>query len=139
MASFDLQPLFNRWAAAWSSHDPEQLLALFTTDCIFEDVPFGVVACGQEELRAFASVAFAAVPDFKIELTRSFAAEKWAAIEWVMSGTHQGDFPGMPATGKCFSSVCGSSILELDSEKIRRESDYWDAASFMRQVGMLPS
>jgi ketosteroid isomerase-like protein len=43
----------------------------------------------------------------------------------------------MPATGKPFSSVRGSSILELEAGKIRRQSDYWDRASFMKQVGLL--
>jgi aerobic-type carbon monoxide dehydrogenase small subunit (CoxS/CutS family) len=33
---------------------------------------------------------------------------------------------------------CGSTILELEAGKIRRESDYWDAATFMKQVGVLP-
>ena len=45
----------------------------------------------------------------------------------------------MPATGKRFSSVRGSSILELEAGKIRREAEYWDAATFMKQVGLLPS
>ena len=56
-----------------------------------------------------------------------------------MSGTHKGDLPGIPATGKRFPSVRGSTILELEAGKIRRESDYWDAATFMKQVGLLPS
>jgi len=56
-----------------------------------------------------------------------------------MSGTHKGDFPGMPATGKRFSSVRGSTIIEVQTGKFRRNSDYWDAATFMRQVGLLPS
>jgi len=46
---------------------------------------------------------------------------------------------GIPATDKRFSSVRGSTILELEGGEIRRESDYWDAATFMRQVGLLPS
>ena len=127
---------------AWSSaenNDPERVLALFADDCVFEDVTFGVVARGKEELRSFVNRAFAAVPDFRYGLTSRFATSQWAAIEWVMSGTHRGDFPGIPATGKRFSSVRGSSILELDAGKIRRESDYWDAATFMKQVGLLPS
>jgi predicted ester cyclase len=56
-----------------------------------------------------------------------------------MSGTHNGDFPGIPATGKHFSSARGTSILELEAGKIHREADYWDAATLMRQVGLLPS
>jgi steroid delta-isomerase-like uncharacterized protein len=138
MATSDLERMLDDWATAWSSHDPERVLALFTDDCVFEDVTFGVVIRGKEELRSFANGAFAAVPDIKFELTSRLAAGQGAAIEWVMSGTHKGDFPGMPATGKRIS-VRGSSIFELEAVKIRRESDYWDAATFMKQVGLLPS
>jgi hypothetical protein len=60
---------------------------------VFEDVTFGVVARGKEELRSFANRAFAAVPDFKYGLRSRFAASHWAAIEWVMSGTHKGKLP----------------------------------------------
>jgi hypothetical protein len=34
--------------------------------------------------------------------------------------------------------VRGSTIIELELGKIRRESDYWDAATFMKQVGLVP-
>ena len=143
MATSELERMLDDWARAWSSNnssdDPERVLALFVDDCVFEDVTFGVVARGKEELRSFVKGAFAAVPDFKYGLTSRFAGSQWAVIEWVMSGTHKGDLPGMPATGKRFSSVRGSSILELEAGKIRRESDYWDAATFMKQVGLLPS
>jgi steroid delta-isomerase-like uncharacterized protein len=137
-----VERLLEEWALAWSSTentDPERVLALFTDDGVFEDVTFGVVARGKEDLRRYVNGAFAAVPDFTYGVTSRFAASQWAAIEWVMSGTHKGDFPGMPATGKRFSSVRGASILELEAGKIRRESDYWDAATFMKQVGLLPS
>jgi steroid delta-isomerase-like uncharacterized protein len=114
------------------------VLSLFSDDCVYEDVTFGVVNRGKKELQAFADGVFAAVTDFKVELTARFAAATWAGMEWVMSGTHKGDFPGMPATGKHFS-IRGVTILELQAGKIRRNSDYWDAATVMRQVGLLPS
>jgi steroid delta-isomerase-like uncharacterized protein len=142
MATADVEQLLDEWAVAWSSNEntnPERVLALFADDCVFEDVTFGVVVRGKEALRSFVSGAFAAVPDFKYGVTSRFAARQWAAVEWAMSGTHAGDLPGIPATGKRFSSVRGASILELEAGKIRRESDYWDAATFMKQVGLLPS
>ena len=142
MPTSDLEQILDDWAMAWSSsdssNDSERVLALFVEECFFEDVTFGVVARGKQELRSFVEGAFAAVPDFKYRLISRFATSQWAVIEWAMSGTHTGDFPGMPATGKRFAAVRGSSILELESGKIRRESDYWDAATFMRQVGLLP-
>jgi steroid delta-isomerase-like uncharacterized protein len=142
MASAEQQRIAGDWARAWSSSEssgPDDVLALFADECVFEDVTFGVVASGKDELRAFARRAFAAVPDFRYGVQSSFASSQWAVIEWVMSGTHRGDFPGIPATGKHFSAVRGSTVLELEAGKIRRESDYWDAATFMKQVGQLPS
>jgi steroid delta-isomerase-like uncharacterized protein len=142
MSTSDLERLFDDWALGWSSNDsskdPERVLALFVDDCVFEDVTFGMVARGKEELRSFVERAFTAIPDFKYELKNRFAASQWAVIEWAMSGTHKGDLPGIPATRKRFSSVRGSTILELEDGKIRRESDYWDAATLMKQVGVLP-
>jgi steroid delta-isomerase-like uncharacterized protein len=113
MAVLDGRRVLDAWATAWSAHDTERVLALFTDDCIYEDVTFGAVCRGAKELRAFADGVFAAVPDFKIELTTRFTAGSFAGMEWVMSGTHQGEFPG--------------------------NADYWDAATVMRQVGLLPS
>jgi steroid delta-isomerase-like uncharacterized protein len=93
------------------------VLALFTDDCVFEDVTFDLVARGKQELRSFVTRAFTAVPDFKYDLQSRLITQGWAAIEWVMSGTHQGDFPGLPATGKRFSSVRGTSILQLEAAR----------------------
>ena len=64
---------------------------------VFSDVTFGVVTRGKQELRGFAKRAFAAVPDLKYELRSWFARGQWAAIDWVMSGTHKGDFPHVRA------------------------------------------
>ena len=138
MATSDLERILDDWATAWSSHKPDKVLALFTDDCVLEDVPFGVVTHGKDQLRAFAEGAFAAVPDFRFELTTRFVAGSRAGMEWVMSGTHKGDLPGLPATGKSFSGIRGATIIELQGGKIRRNSDYWDSATFMRQVGLLP-
>ena len=55
-----------------------------------------------------------------------------------MAATHKGDLPGLPATGKRFS-VRGATVFELQGEKIRRVSDYWDMVTFLKQIGVMPS
>src|SRR5215813_10313445 len=89
MTTIAMEQVLEEWATAWSSHDTEKLLALFTDDCIYEDVTFSTVNRGREALRAFANGTFAVVPDFTVELTSRFAAETWGVLEWVISGTHQ--------------------------------------------------
>ena len=123
-------------AAAWSVHDIDKLLSLCADDCVYEDVTMGAVNRGKAELKQFARAVFGAFPDFKMDLTSGFLAGNWAGAEWTMSGTHKGDLPGLPATGKTFS-IRGASICELHDGKIKRNSDYWDMATFLKQIGLM--
>jgi len=132
----ELTHAVDQWAEGWSTHDIDKVASVFTDDCIYEDVTLGVVNRGKEELKAFGSGFFAGVPDLKVELKSRFTIGDWAAAEWSMSGTHKGDLPGMPATGKTFS-LRGASVFQLRGEKVVRCSDYWDMTTFMKQLGFM--
>ena len=125
-------PIADSWIGAWNSHDPEKVIAIFTPDVLFEDVTFGVSNHGSAELRKFAGSIFGAVPDAKFELVNASADRKSGSIEWVFSGTDH----GLYKTGKKFS-VRGVSVIDLHQGRISRELDYYDAASIMRQIGLL--
>lgn len=133
----EVEKIFEAHDAAMSAHDVDAFLSLFTDDCVYEDVPLGIVNKGKQEVGAFIRATFAAVPDFRMERTGLFVAGDRAACEWVMSGTQTGDFPGIPATNKSFS-VRGVSIFELQDGKIKRQSDYWSLATLLQQVGLMP-
>ncbi len=130
--------MLEEWAASWSAGDMDRLASIFTDDCVYEDVTMGVLTHGKAELKAFADGIFAAIPDFAIELSARFATNRWGGMEWTMSGTHRGDLPGLPATGKPFT-LRGSSILALSSGRIARCTDYWDMTAFLKQIGAMPS
>jgi len=123
-----------KWIAAWNSHDPEKLIPIFTPDVTYEDVAFGQVSHGSDELRKFAASEFESSPDMKLELVSSSIQGGHGFLQWVFSGTDKGVFK----TGKKFS-VRGVSILELRDGKISRSQDYYDVATVMRQVGLLPA
>jgi steroid delta-isomerase-like uncharacterized protein len=137
MTTVELQHTLEEWTAGWSTRDVERVISLFTDQCVFEDVPLGVVNQGKDELRAFGEQVFGAFPDLKIELTTHIAAADWAMLEWIMSGTHQGNLPGLPSTGERFS-VRGATVLQLEDGRISRESDYWDMATLLTQLGLMP-
>jgi steroid delta-isomerase-like uncharacterized protein len=137
MAS-DAEKMMKNSLAAWNSHDVDKILTFFTDDCIYEDVALGVVNHGKKELKAFINSMFVDFPDVKLEGKTAFQAGDWAGVEWVMTGTFaHSSIPGMPATGKKFS-IRGASVQELRKGKIRRNSDYWNLASFIQQVGLMP-
>ncbi|MBI2911554.1 MAG: ester cyclase [Chloroflexi bacterium] len=129
--------IIEEMAAAENSHDVERALACFTDDCFFEDVPFGMTARGKQELAASLRMWLGAVPDAHARLASSFVAGDRAAAEVVVTGTHTGDLPGLPATGRRFE-IRAVSVLELQQGKVKRRSDYWDSASFLRQLGVMP-
>jgi steroid delta-isomerase-like uncharacterized protein len=119
--------------AAWNAHDADKIASLYTDDVIYEDVTFGLVAHGQPELRKMAASFFAAVPDFKLEIVSSTSMGNRGSVEWVFSGTDV----GLYKTGKKFS-VRGASVYEVRGGKFSGNRDYYDSASIMRQVGLLP-
>ena len=132
----DQRRAIERWAAHWSAHDLERLLPLFSEDVIYEDVAMGAMNRGGAELRAFAEGVFSRFSDVTFELQCSFADGTRGGAEWVMRGTR--DVRGMPATAKRVE-VRGASIFEFVGDKIRRCSDYWDMATYLKQLGLTPS
>jgi steroid delta-isomerase-like uncharacterized protein len=126
-----------RWADGWSTlGDPQKLLALVTTDVVYEDVAVGDVVQGAESLRGLLAVAAKAIPDFHVELFDGFATETMAAAEYAITGTQTGGLPYLRATGKPFR-LRAASVFVLENEKIRRESRYYDIARFLTQLGGL--
>jgi steroid delta-isomerase-like uncharacterized protein len=132
-----LERVLDQWAVAWSSSDVEKLLPLFTGSVEFEDVTLGTVNHGSNALRDFAAGIFGGFADMKFELkSRLVAADgKSGAMEWVWRGRQTKDFPGLPATNKPFE-VRGATVVEFTDGKISRDSDYWDLATYMKQVGL---
>ena len=125
--------------ASWSSQNVDKILSYYADDCVYEDMAIGKINKGKEEIRSFVSNLFTAVPDFKIETKSFFASNDQICIEAVISGTHEGNFPGFPpATGKSFA-VKQAHIVRLRNDKAIRVTDYYDMASLMRQLGLLPA
>jgi len=126
--------LANQWIAAWNSHTPDKMLPLFTEDVLYEDVAFGEVNHGKAELSKFAASEFDAVPDLELKLLRADIHGGHGTIEWSFSGTDKGIYK----TGKKFS-VRGVSVIDVRDGKIFRNLDFYDSATIMRQVGVLPA
>jgi steroid delta-isomerase-like uncharacterized protein len=118
---------------AWNAHDPDALVALFTEDCVYEDVTLGVVNHGTAELRAFAEGVFTAIPDVNFPVLSIVLKGSHGSLEWGFNGTDV----GLYGTGKTFS-LRGGSVIEVHGNKIARQSDYWDLATLLRQIGLLP-
>ncbi len=119
---------------AWSAHDADKVVSFYTDDVVYEDVTFGMVARGSADLRKMVSGFFASVPDMKLEGVSCSADRKGGSVEWIFSGTDT----GLYKTGKKFS-VRGASRFEMRGGKFSSNKDFYDSATIMRQVGVLPA
>jgi steroid delta-isomerase-like uncharacterized protein len=126
--------LAEKWIAGWNSHNPDKMLPLFTDDILYEDVAFGEVSHGKAEVRKFVLSELEGVPDLELKLLRANIHNGHGTIEWVFSGTDKDVFK----TGKKFS-VRGVSVIDVRDGKIFRNLDFYDSATIMRQVGVLPT
>ena len=133
--SGDIEKMFKDWTAAWNSHDAAKIALFFTEDGVHEDIAVGNLFRGREEIKAGLAPLFSSSPDFKLEQKSFFTSGGWAAQEWVMSGTMTGSIKelGIATSGKQFS-VRGSSIANLQGNKILHNTDYWNLNSMLEQL-----
>src|SRR5258705_5876314 len=82
--------LAETWIAAWNSHDPDKMLALFTDDVVYEDVAFGEVSHGKAELRKFFLSEIEGVPDLELKLERADIRGGPGTVGWTVSGPDKG-------------------------------------------------
>ena len=79
------------FAAAWSRHDTDAILAAMTPDCVFLQsagtTVDGVRATGQEEVRRAIDSVFATFPDARWNHPSHFVAGNKGVSEWTFTGT----------------------------------------------------
>jgi steroid delta-isomerase-like uncharacterized protein len=126
------------FSEAWSSGDPEELVAIYAEDALFEEVVLGgEVTHGRDELRAYAGAVYAAFPDFAATPVNAFASGNRVAVEWALTGTYSGQFGSLPLGSGQQVAVRVATVLELtDRGLIRRDREYWDFATVLTQLGV---
>ena len=123
---------------AWNSHDVDKIISFFTDDGIYEDVAHGIVNHGKKEIASYLNTSFTDFPDLKIEVKNVITTGEWKVFEIVTSGTHvHSSRHEIPATGKAFS-VRAVSIFKTDKGKISQQSEYYNYATVLQQVGLMP-
>lgn len=79
-----------------------------------------------------------AFPDFHITVEDEMSADSKVVQRWTLSGTNQGDYLGISATGKkvVWSAI---AIFRLSGAKIAEVWVQGDNLSMMQQLGVVPS
>ena len=126
---------------AFNRRDIDKGLALVTKDVKWMNIPFNLNFTGHSGYREFHDNWTTAMPDCKVEILNIVAGEEWTAVEFVGRGTHTGPLVGpqgtIPATQKKLElRVC--ELLRINDGQISESHVYFDAATMLRQLGLLP-
>jgi steroid delta-isomerase-like uncharacterized protein len=107
---------------------------LLTPDGV--DYTFG--SQGVEASKQFFRMLHKAFADLRVEVHDVIAEGELVAARVTYSGTHQGEFVGIPATGR----QARTSGVDLFRMQDGRQAEHWggpDMASLLQQLGVMPA
>jgi steroid delta-isomerase-like uncharacterized protein len=119
-----------------NTHDFDVTLATFADHPRYEIIPTGEVYDGPEEVMRYYQETRAAFPDQRNELISLHHADDAVIVEFWLRGTHEGEFRGVPPTGKSFEQRMAAFFL-FEGERLVNERVYFDAAGLLAQLGLL--
>ena len=118
-----------------NDHSIDAIESIFSSDFIDHMDTYGGLFQGIDGLKKGYAAAFEAFPDLKAIVNQMIAEEDKVVLHKTVMGTHQGEFRGIPATGKKveYQSIY---IFRIENNKI---SEYWglqDEVKLKQQLGV---
>jgi steroid delta-isomerase-like uncharacterized protein len=91
----------------------------------------------REGVKQFFAMFRAAFPDLRMEADDMVAEGDRVVARLTARGTHQGDFMGMPPSGKAVE-VAVYDMLRFQDGKVAEHWGLFDAMTMMQQLGAIP-
>lgn len=126
-----------RFVEAYNRRDIEALVNCYASDGVHHE-PFTTPRdfVGHDAIRQFNEQLLASFPDEVVQPCRVLADGRWLSAMCRCTGTHSGEFLGVPATGRRFD-VEEHITLEFDEHGLIK--NFWvmvDADDIIRQLTM---
>lgn len=105
----------------------------YAENAIVEDSMHSQPFIGRTAIMERKNIITSAASDAKITITNRIVTGHQVTAEWVATGVHTGDLPGLPASGRAFS-IHGVTVVIRHEGKIVREALYYDVNQLYRQL-----
>ncbi len=124
--------ILKAWNGAWGNGDLAAFEQLLAPSYVRRS------KSGSEDyasLRKTIEAMHTAFPDSSTEILEIVEEGPNAAVHWQTTGTHQGEFMDVPATGRTIT-VTGASFLRFDNDKLTEEWVVWDPRELLSALGI---
>lgn len=118
----------------WNDQHPAAIDELLAANYVHHDPQTPQFPNGPEGYHQLVNHYLKAFPDCHFTIDQELRDGDAEVTRWTVSGTHHGDLPVLPATGKKFS-VSGISIARTKDGKILESWNIWDALGMVQQLG----
>jgi steroid delta-isomerase-like uncharacterized protein len=136
MSLEDNKAIVHRYQEAYNSNNLDVLDDLVADDVLMPKIIPGLPS-GLAGAKAVHKTSLKGMPDFHTTIDDLIAEGDRVAARITMTGTHTGDFWGMPATGKTVKFT-GMYIVRIKDGKIVEHWGEEDSVSLLQQLGFMP-
>ena len=141
MAAQDHAALVRSVYTAYNDREFDRAAAVVTDNYEWLMTPTGQVFHGGDGMREYLAGWAEGFPDSQVEVTNVIVGENQAVVEFTGRGTHSGTLAtpmgDIEATGQQ-AELHFCDVYEIADGKLRRGRSYFDLATLMRQLGVVP-
>lgn len=127
----DYEPIVNDWYAMYNGD-------LSKLDVLAESVEINDPLAelhGREEVEGFIQEMRTAFPDMHLTWDEMLSDDDTVMVEWTVTGTHEGEYNGIPPTGNEIEQQGMEKILIADN-KVQEAHIYFDTQEMLTQLGV---
>ena len=130
--------LVRRFFGEYPKVDQSLVDELIAEDFVDHNPPGPNIAPGREGVKQVMAGRRSAFPDSRVTVDDQVAEGDKVVNRQTITGTHLGDFMGIPPTGKSFS-IGAIAIFRIEDGKIVERWGETDMTGMMQQLGVMPS
>jgi steroid delta-isomerase-like uncharacterized protein len=120
---------------AWSKGDFEAFKEVVAPEFVWYMPSSSAKSLSREETIEFGKRMHNGYPDVTFSIEEMFAVGDRVIVRYIMRGTNQGEFEGIPATGKKIE-IGGIMIHRIKNGKTVEDREEADMFGLMQQLGM---
>jgi steroid delta-isomerase-like uncharacterized protein len=124
---------------AWSQFFDERNMEIINNEYFTEDVTVvipGDNIIGIEGTKNYYGNFLTGFSDAEFTFVDIFGQGDKLVKHWNFKGTHDGDFFGIPPTGKSLN-LYGTTLILMEDGKIKQEQDFFDNLDMLTQLGLM--